>query len=1523
MPSLFRIWALLIWGLTWALVPASIGWAQAGDATVVDAPRQPVEGRDSRIPLTHRLKRDYAQTPFALSITLPEVAQAQQAAQTDAASEPHRPLQIGFGRTMPADYQGNLGPRLTWEPQGDGTVVSAFSVSSPDARALRVAVRAMLPDGAEVRFFGPGDSRQRFPPAARRDFPRPSDVISPEAETDAFKPPTVPALWSPVVEGDTVGVEISLPSATAATGLSLFIDRVSHLTTSARQAEPRRLAAIENAASCQIDLACDSGRRYWGNPTAKMIFTEPDGSTGLCTGTLMGAWDGSRWSSDDGYFLTARHCVSTPAVARTLNTYWFFERDECGGSAPNRVVQRSTGADVLATDSRTDSALLRLRDSPPYGTGGASRPNYGVESQTRVIGIHHPRGDLKKISRGRTVGFERIELDGQQVETIKVEWDEGTTEPGSNGSGLYDSDGLLIGVLSETPAEQSTCGANRTAAYGRFDLFYPHVRRWLSPPFEDDDVHFTDPPSLGGLPNLIQPEDPTTFLGVVAAGRGDREVNDDRFGFITINAYLFNAHFSDGTTTEIRVNPDVGDLSVATAAANRYGRALGQLPFVVRAGTKRLTLHGCCASFAYGGGGGVVLHLPENPLSWPFLRSEEILLHEGVHAALDSRHYNAGYRAAQTADGNFISDYAQSNPGEEDLAESFGPWLAVRYRPDRISREDYLKIVNTIPNRLAYLDAQRFNISPFPGKPAVEPDRSIEHGNTRGQATHIEPWSTASGALDRAGDVDYFRVEVAEAGSLTVETTGTTNTVGYLQGPQGQYLAGDDDGGEGENFRIVRQVPVGTYYVAVVGAQRRTATGPYTLAVRFTAGGRTVEHGNNRAQATRVVLNTPTAGALERAGDVDYFRVEVAAAGSLTVETTGAADTFGYVGNAEGRWLGQNDNAGKGNNFRIVQQVAPGTYYVAVVGGNGRRATGPYSLVVRFPTDGGSSDDHGNTRAQATPAGLNTNTVGALEQLGDIDYFRVEVSQTGYLTVETSGDTDTIGYFGSADGRWLTQNDDTDDALNFRIVRHVVPGTYYVAVRGWPGLTWGGSYTFRVRFTPGGVSDDHADTLEQATRVEPNSTTAGGLGRAGDVDYFRVTLPRSGTLTVETTGDTDTHGYLRRADGTILSENDQADEENDNFQIVLQMAPGTYYVAVQGRDRFTIGPYTLDVRFTARAGEPPADDHANTRLRATPVGLNSTIAGTLEQAGDVDYFQVEVKQVGTLTVETTGDTNTVAYLLSTQERYLGISSAHAGLVRQMTPGTYYVRMLGFDRYTTGPYTLTLRFTIRSTASLGDDHSNIPGRATRIELNSSTAGNLAQDGDIDYFWVDVTQAGTVTVETTEDTFNVFYGENGEYLGEGTGIEKIALPTTPGTYYVAVQGSYLRRTGPYTLKASFAATPDDDHGNTPERATRIELNSVTAGSLETNSDRDYLQIVVRQAGTLTIRVVGTTAHFPAVCFLYNEQGKILGYTSSYTQPQSFYDGNPIARLVTPGRYYIAVHSPYLWTGPYSLNVTFTPD
>ena len=71
------------------------------------------------------------------------------------------------------------------------------------------------------------------------------------------------------------------------------------------------------------------------------------------------------------------------------------------------------------------------------------------------------------------------------------------------------------------------------------------------------------------------------------------------------------------------------------------------------------------------------------------------------------------YFDAQHADRTYISNHARSSPYNEDVAETTLAWFAVRYRPDRISRAQQEKILSSVPNRLAYLDRQNFDMSPF------------------------------------------------------------------------------------------------------------------------------------------------------------------------------------------------------------------------------------------------------------------------------------------------------------------------------------------------------------------------------------------------------------------------------------------------------------------------------------------------------------------------------------------------------------------------------------------------------------------------------------------------------------------------------------------------------------------------------------------------------------------------------------------------------------------------------------------
>ncbi len=116
----------------------------------------------------------------------------------------------------------------------------------------------------------------------------------------------------------------------------------------------------------------------------------------------------------------------------------------------------------------------------------------------------------------------------------------------------------------------------------------------------------------------------------------------------------------------------------------------------------------------------------------------------------------------------------------------------------------------------------------FSGDQALGPQMANDHPCGQGSETLVQAGSSTAGRLDRPNERDCFIVEVPDMSTVTLETSGSTDTVGVLRG--NGVEATDNDGGSGGNFRISQRVSAGTYFLAVDGFEG-TATGDYALSV--------------------------------------------------------------------------------------------------------------------------------------------------------------------------------------------------------------------------------------------------------------------------------------------------------------------------------------------------------------------------------------------------------------------------------------------------------------------------------------------------------------------------------------------------------------------------------------------------------------------------------------------------------------------------------------------------------------------
>ena len=215
-------------------------------------------------------------------------------------------------------------------------------------------------------------------------------------------------------------------------------------------------------------------------------------------------------------------------------------------------------------------------------------------------------------------------------------------------------------------------------------------------------------------PDIITSADPTSFVDLTSTGQGVRTMYDRRTeSFDQVNAWLFDARFGTTVTVEIQVNPEFTQAEAETEA-RFYAAAVGRIPAFLFRDIRTFWIHK--GVFPFGGGNdNLLIHTGQGAdyVAGGFL--EEIFVHEASHTSLDATHAaSARWLEAQTADGTFISTYARDNPTREDVGETLVPYVALRFRSDRVDAATLAAIRGAIPGRIAYLDCLGLTFAPVP-----------------------------------------------------------------------------------------------------------------------------------------------------------------------------------------------------------------------------------------------------------------------------------------------------------------------------------------------------------------------------------------------------------------------------------------------------------------------------------------------------------------------------------------------------------------------------------------------------------------------------------------------------------------------------------------------------------------------------------------------------------------------------------------------------------------------------------------
>ena len=470
-----------------AALLAGCGGGESGEVatTAKTDPITAVEGRmlpETAVQDVSPVKSRSATTaPKAARVSLGELSMAKV-----EMSAPGTPRLVGQARDVQATKSAAAMQSMwQWKNTAVGGKVAAISFNAEGAYGLRLGVLVkQLPGSATVRVYTQSAPDKVFQISGQAILQLIERNQAAGDQSDAAR-----TWWTPDTGEGEATLEVELPPGVAASALDIAVPQLSHifenlsLPTAQEYQEQVEAAKINESDTCNLDANCYSENAQERNAVARMLFTK-DGGSYLCTGTLMN----DTQNSFKPYFLTANHCISTQTVASSLETRWFYRSPSCNsGTLQSSTVRKTGGAQLLYASGNTDTAFMLLNDTPPGGTLFAGWSANTVAAGTSVVGLHHPSGDLLKISFGAvnsqancqpTTGS-GFQCSGTSGNYYRVSWSQGTTEGGSSGSALFQG-GYVVGTLYGGSA---TC-TNRSAYdyYGRFDVAYnAAIKAWLNP----------------------------------------------------------------------------------------------------------------------------------------------------------------------------------------------------------------------------------------------------------------------------------------------------------------------------------------------------------------------------------------------------------------------------------------------------------------------------------------------------------------------------------------------------------------------------------------------------------------------------------------------------------------------------------------------------------------------------------------------------------------------------------------------------------------------------------------------------------------------------------------------------------------------------------------------------------------------------------------------------------------------------------------------------------------------------------
>jgi hypothetical protein len=328
-------------------------------------------------------------------------------------------------------------------------------------------------------------------------------------------------------------------------------------------------------------------------------------------------------------------------------------------------------------------------------------------------------------------------------------------------------------------------------------------------------------------------------------------------------------------------------------------------------------------------------------------------------------------------------------------------------------------------------------------------------------------------------------------------------------------------------------------------------------------------------------------------------------------------------------------------------------------------------------------DDPYEPDSRETPVAVQMGTWFARSlHRGDQDWFSLRPVSTGLLIAVTGGDTDTVItlYRGK---EAAAQNDDNGDEITSLLEYPVQAGTdYTLCIEGYDEDE-AGPYRFMVSFEAIRDAGEPNNTVSEAALFRPDSRITGYFLDPDDVDWYRVTVAKAGSLMVYTEGMVDTVILMYDAGNELIAEDDDSGDSG-NALVSAGVTPGTVFIRVSSYDG-QLGRYTLQGTLFESAA-PDRFEQDDARALAKDIAVGASQERNFTDPFDEDWARLRITQAGTYSIvakAANGALDTFLELYDAGDELLDANDDWEGgldarLTLDLAPGTYYIRARSID-----------------------------------------------------------------------------------------------------------------------------------------------------------------------------------------------------------------------------------------------------